>query len=146
VAILLLLDEGPANGYQIMQEIEQRSGGVWKPSSGSVYPALQQLEDEGLVQAAETEGRRMFDLTEAGHAYVSERRDTLTAPWDNPGPEAEPPSDEAIRIRDVVGQLAMAYAQVIQVGSESQRTEAVRVLTGARQALYRILAEDDDED
>jgi len=69
-ALLLLLDEGPRNGYQLMQEIENRSGGAWRPSPGSVYPALSQLEDEGLVRAEEQDGRRTFVLTEAGKAYV----------------------------------------------------------------------------
>ena len=141
ITILLLLDEGPANGYQLMQEIEQRTGGAWKPSSGSIYPALQLLEDEGIVQTVEGEGRKMFALTEDGKRYVGERRVDWTAPWDNLE-EEEPASEESTRARDLIGQLAMAYAQVVQVGTEAQRAEAARVLTGARQALYRILAED----
>src|ERR1700756_1419759 len=71
-AALLLLAEEPRNGYQIMQEIEQRSGGVWRPSPGSVYPALAQLEDEGLVGVEERDGRRTYVLTGAGRAYVEE--------------------------------------------------------------------------
>src|SRR5262249_39103013 len=81
-AALLLLAEEPRNGYQLMQEIERRSGGVWRPSPGSVYPALAQLEDEGLVRVDEREGRRTYVLTDAGRAYVEERRDDLAAPWD----------------------------------------------------------------
>ena len=65
---LLLLAEEPRNGYQIMQEVEERSGGVWRPSPGSVYPALQQLEDEGLIRSQEADGRKLFALTEAGSA------------------------------------------------------------------------------
>jgi DNA-binding PadR family transcriptional regulator len=141
ITVLLLLEEGPANGYQLMQEIEQRTGGAWKPSSGSIYPALQLLEDEGIVQTVEGEGRKMFALTEDGLRYVSERRADWTAPWDNLE-EEEPVSEESTRARDLIGQLAMAYAQVVQVGTEAQRAEAARVLTGARQAMYRILAED----
>src|SRR6202163_3162059 len=71
-AALLLLAEEPRNGYQIMQEVEERSDGVWRPSPGSVYPALQQLEDEGLIRSEETDGRKLFVLTEAGQAYVAE--------------------------------------------------------------------------
>ena len=73
-AALLLLAEEPRNGYQIMQEIEKRSGGVWRPSPGSVYPALAQLEDEGLIRVDEQEGRRSYTLTDIGHAYVQVRR------------------------------------------------------------------------
>lgn len=143
ITILLLLDEGPANGYQLMQEIEQRTNGVWKPSSGSIYPALQQLEDEGVVEAG-GDSRKTFSLTEQGRAYVAEHRSEWTPPWENLE-EEEGPNEETVKIRDLVAQLAMAYMQVIQVGTEAQRTEAARVLTGARQALYRILAGDTDE-
>jgi Transcriptional regulator PadR-like family len=73
-AILVLLDEEPRNGYGIMQEIEERSAGAWRPSPGSVYPVLQQLEDEGLVRAAQTGERKLMELTEEGKAYVDERR------------------------------------------------------------------------
>jgi DNA-binding PadR family transcriptional regulator len=141
ITILLLLDEAPANGYQLMQEIEQRTGGAWKPSSGSIYPALQLLEDEGIVKTVEGEGRKMFALTDDGRRYVAERRDDWIAPWENLE-EEEGVSEEAARVRDLVGQLAMAYMQVMQVGTEGQRGEAARVLTGARQAMYRILAGD----
>ncbi|MEY9926378.1 DNA-binding PadR family transcriptional regulator [Catenulispora sp. GP43] len=145
ITILILLDEGPANGYQLMQEIEQRTNGQWKPSSGSIYPALQQLEDEGIVQTTEGEGRKMFALTEQGKTYVRENRAKWTPPWEGME-EDEGPSEEAVKIRDVIAQLAMAYMQVIQVGTDSQRSEASRVLVGARQALYRILAGDSSED
>src|ERR1051326_168657 len=81
-AALLLLAEEPRNGYPIMQGLEERSGGVWRPSPGSVYPALAQLEDEGLVRADEQDGRRTFALTDAGRAYVEERRESLEIPWE----------------------------------------------------------------
>ena len=145
ITILILLDEGPANGYQLMQEIEQRTNGAWKPSSGSIDPALQQLEDEGIVQTTEGEGRKMFALTDEGKTYVRENRAKWTPPWEGME-EDEGPSEEAVKIRDVIAQLAMAYMQVIQVGTDSQRSEASRVLVGARQALYRILAGDSSED
>ena len=145
ITVLILLDEGPANGYQLMQEIEKRTNGAWKPSSGSVYPALQQLEDEGIVQTTEGEGRKMFALTEQGRQYVNEHRAEWTAPWEGVE-EDEGATEEAAKIRDVIVQLAMAYMQVIQVGTDSQREEAARVLIGARQSLYRILAGDSSED
>src|SRR3954447_26862627 len=72
-AMLLLLNEEPRNGYGLMQEIEERSGGAWRPSPGSVYPALSQLEDEGLVRVEEVEGGRTFVLTDVGRAHVAER-------------------------------------------------------------------------
>ena len=83
-AILDLLAEGqPWNGYQIIQEIGARTQGVWRPSAGSVYPALQQLEDEALIQAeAGEDRRRKYTLTEEGRAYVAEHADELRASWD----------------------------------------------------------------
>src|SRR4051794_41553959 len=74
-ALLVLLAEEPRNGYGLMQEIESRSGGVWRPSPGSVYPALQQLEDEGLVRSVESGGRRQYELTDEGRAHVEEHRE-----------------------------------------------------------------------
>src|SRR5438128_12124350 len=81
-AALLLLAEEPRNGYQIMQEVEERSGGVWRPSPGSVYPALAQLEDEGLIRSEESDGRKLFVLTDAGRAHVEERDPSKPAPWE----------------------------------------------------------------
>ena len=70
------------NGYQIIQEVAERSGGAWKPSPGSIYPTLQQLEDEGLVTADAATGRRTFTLTDEGRAYVAEHADEVSAPWE----------------------------------------------------------------
>src|SRR5271166_4686875 len=81
-AALLLLNEEPRNGYQIMQEVQERSDGVWRPSPGSVYPALQQLEDEGLIRSGESDGRKLFQLTDAGRDYVKERGEDKQAPWE----------------------------------------------------------------
>ena len=138
--ILALLAEQPRNGYQIIQEIGQRSRGMWRPSSGSVYPALQQLEDEGLVRAEETEGRRMFHLTDAGRAYVEARQDEFTAPWEA---MADSVDERAVALHELMGQVGMAFMQVTMAGTEAQITEARQVLVDARRALYRILAEDE---
>src|ERR1700684_1338068 len=81
-AALLLLNEEPRNGYQIMQEVQERSDGVWRPSPGSTYPALQQLEDEGLIRAQDLDGRKLFELTDAGREYVEERGEDKPAPWE----------------------------------------------------------------
>src|ERR1700691_3481983 len=80
-AALLLLAEEPRNGYQIMQEVQERSGGVWSPSPGSVYPALQQLEGEGLIRSEEIDGRKLLRLTPEGLARVEERDPERPAPW-----------------------------------------------------------------
>src|SRR5690349_22017412 len=82
-AILALLREGPRNGYQIMSEIEERSSGAWRPSPGAVYPALQQLADEGLIEAEESSGRRAFRLTDEGRRYVEENPEMARAAWES---------------------------------------------------------------
>src|SRR5262249_46358435 len=81
-ATLLLLEEQSLHGYQIIQLIEERSNGYWRPSAGSVYPALQMLEDQGYVQGEQQDSRRVFHLTESGHAYIDEHRSELVAARD----------------------------------------------------------------
>ena len=139
-AILLLLEEQPRNGYQLMQEIEERSGGVWRPSPGSIYPALSQLDDEGLVRSDESAGRRAFELTDDGRTYIDEHREALGAPWDDVGGDLP---EGLVELRKLMMQLGMAAMQVAQAGDEAQTTEARKVLEDARRALYRILAGDE---
>ena len=141
-AALALLAEEPRNGYQIIQEIGERSGGVWRPSPGSVYPALQQLEDEALIQAETPEGgRRRYTLTAEGQDYVTAHPDEVGAPWDV---VARSVGDDAMELRALIGQVAMAAVQVTQVGSDAQVAQAHQILTDARRSLYRILAADDE--
>ena|SRR5215213_1788118 len=140
-ATLLLLGEEPRNGYQIMQELEERSGGAWRPSAGSVYPALQLLEDEGLIRSEEVEGRKLLHLTDAGRTFVEERGTDQPAPWDQMAGDVP---DDARAIMKVVKEVMIATSQVMQSGSESQRAEARRLLVNLRRDIYRILAEGDE--
>ncbi len=136
-AILALLSEQPRNGYQIMQELEQRSRGMWRPSPGSVYPALQQLQDEGLIRDEAEGGSRTYHLTDAGREYVKTHPDEVRAPWEEASEEDEEGGRELLgTLRD----MAFAIWQVSHTGSASQRSEARRVLEETRRALYRILA------
>src|SRR3954454_24544564 len=138
-ALLVLLAEEPRNGYGLMQEIEQRSEGEWRPSPGSVYPALSLLEDEGLVRAkAEGNGRR-FSLTDEGRAHVEEHREELGEPWANLGGEGGSNRD----LRRALGETAAAVMQVARAGNADQVKQALTVLADARKALYRILAGDE---
>jgi DNA-binding PadR family transcriptional regulator len=141
-AALLLLAEEPRNGSQLMQEIEERSGGVWRPSPGSVYPALAQLEDEGLVRTVERDGTRLFELTEAGRAHVEEHGERLGVPWDT---FAGGVPDELHELRTAARALAVASLQIAQTGSREQLAAARKVLEDARRALYRLLADDEPE-
>ena len=139
-AALLLLAEEPRNGYQIMQEVEERSDGVWRPSPGSVYPALAQLEDEGLIRSQESESRKLFALTDAGQKVVRERDADAPAPWEQMSSDI---SDQTIELGKLLREVAAACAQVMRTASEAQRTKAAEVLSTARRELYRILADGD---
>jgi len=143
-AILDLLGEGqPWNGYQIIQEIGARTQGVWRPSAGSVYPALQQLEDEALIQAeAGEDRRRMYTLTEEGRAYVEEHADELKASWDAVTGSV---NDTEVQLRHTIHQVMVAVSQVAQAGSAAQVQQAGKILADTRRALYRILASDGEE-
>ena len=132
-AILGLLAEQPMHGYQVMQELSERSGGRWHPSAGSIYPTLQQLEDEGLVTAEDRDGRKTFALTEAGQAAAT------AVPADRPWTRHDGRNDLGSLIRE----LNVAATQVNRVGSPAARDEAGKLLTDARRALYRLLADDD---
>jgi DNA-binding PadR family transcriptional regulator len=141
-AALALLAEQPMNGYQIIQEIGERSGGVWRPSPGSIYPALQQLEDEGLIRAETADGgRRAYQLTDEGRAYADSHADELRAPWDE---VSGGPSGPHWEMRSLLGQVGMAAFQVISAGTDAQVAQARQVLTETRKSLYRILAADDE--
>jgi len=137
-AILLLLDEQPRHGYELIQEIADRSSGAWTPSPGSVYPTLQALEDEGLVTIERLDGRRTASLTPAGTAYVADNRDRLGTPWTSAGTDHLP----ALALREEYLALKDAVRQVARVGSSAQHTAAATALTAARKELYRLLAED----
>jgi DNA-binding PadR family transcriptional regulator len=141
-AALLLAAEEPRNGYQIMQEVEERSDGVWRPSPGSVYPALAQLEDEGLIRSEEIDGRKLFQLTEAGREYVNERGEDKPAPWEQMSGDV---SDQAHDLGRSIREVASAFTQVVKTGSEAQMGEARKVLTRTRKDLYRILADGDPD-
>lgn len=138
-AILLLLDEEPRNGYGLMQEVEERSGGAWRPSPGSVYPALAQLEDEGLVSPVEHDGRKAFTLTEDGTAHVEANRDQMGKPWETVGKGA---STEAAELHEAFHAMAAASMQVAQTGSDAQLAAARVIVDEARRDLYRLLAGD----
>ncbi|GAA3195038.1 hypothetical protein GCM10010451_51480 [Streptomyces virens] len=137
-SILALLKERPMHGYEMIQEIAERSGGAWKPSPGSVYPTLQLLEDEGLIASASEGGKKLFSLTAAGRDAAGEGPE---APWE----EASRGVDwEALsEIRQAGFGLMEAFGQVWKTGSKDQRDKALAVINEARKKLYLILADED---
>jgi DNA-binding PadR family transcriptional regulator len=137
-AALLLLAEEPRNGYQIMQEVQERSEGAWRPSPGSVYPALAQLEDEGLIRSEEIDGRKAYRLTVDGLAHVEQRDPERPAPWEQMSGDTPP---KAVELGKIMREVAFAFMQVMRTGSEEQQEQARKVLVDVRRELYRILGE-----
>ncbi len=137
-SILALLKDRPMHGYEMIQEIAERSGGAWKPSPGSVYPTLQLLEDEGLIVSASEGGKKLFSLTEAGRTAAEEGPE---APWEDAGRGVD---WEALNdIRQAGFGLMEAFGQVWKTGSKEQREKALAVIGDARKKLYLILADED---
>ncbi|MGC5222540.1 PadR family transcriptional regulator [Micromonospora sp. DT81.3] len=137
-AVLALLAEKPMHGYQIIQEIDDRSGGSWKPSPGSVYPTLQLLADEGLILAEESNGRKTYSLTVEGRA-VADASGDRSAPWEA---SSSRDSGRATALPKAGIDLAQAAAQVGRSGNPDQVKQAVAVLEEARRKLFSILAQD----
>lgn len=145
VAILSLLTEQPMHGYQIIQQIEERSGGSWKPSPGSVYPTLQLLTDEGVIEVEEAGGRKTYSLTEAGRAEAADK----PAPWQNTAASDSAGASDAPRadghgfgaLPKAGANLAQAAMQVGRTGTPEQVQHAVDIIDEARRKLYAILAE-----
>jgi len=141
-AILDVLAVEPLNGYQVIQQIAERSGGAWRPSPGSVYPTISQLEDEGLIVADQERGRTLR-LTAEGEAYVAEHPDELGAVW--AAFDAEPADDgpDLSVLKSEIGQLMSALWQIVTSGSDQQRKDAMAVLIETRRKLYGLLADED---
>lgn len=143
-AILSLLLERPMHGYEMIQEIKERSGDLWRPSPGSVYPTLQLLADEGLVADEGQGSRRLYALTEEGRTAAEAIE---TPPWEEIARDADP---RDVNLRDAIGQLMGATMQVVQAANDEQKKRAIEVLNTARRELYTILGEtpatDEDDD
>jgi DNA-binding PadR family transcriptional regulator len=136
-AILLLLAEEPKHGYQLIQEIAERSEGQWRPSPGAVYPALNLLQDEGLVELSSEGGRRLASLTEAGRAHVTEQADRLGDPF---AEAAGRGGRSRHALRAGVEAVAAAVHQVARTGTDEQAKAAADLLERTRRELYLVLA------
>ena len=137
-AILKLLTDRPMHGYEMIQEINERSQQLWKPSPGSVYPTLQLLVDEGLLVATEAGGsKKLFELTDDGRAAAEKIE---TAPWDEITEGADP---GAVSLRSAVGALMGAVAQSAHAASADQQQRVVDIVNNARREIYSILGEAD---
>jgi DNA-binding PadR family transcriptional regulator len=136
-AILLALEEAPMHGYQLIQEIDERSGGSWHPSPGAIYPALALLEDEGLVTIAVDGGRKMASLTDDGRDYLKENREAIGDPFSTQGP-----NPTLREIGDLVRDLTIAAKVLARSVDESQLVRIRDLLAQTRRDFYRILADE----
>jgi DNA-binding PadR family transcriptional regulator len=134
----------PVNGYQVIQQISERSDGAWRPSPGSVYPTIQQLQDEGLVETDDERSRRSLALTDEGRSYVAEHADELAAVWRPFDRSAREDDTSFSGLKPEIGQVMGAVWQIVTSGSEQQQRAAIDVLVETRRKLYGILADGDD--
>ncbi len=138
-AVLVLLEEQPRNGYQLIQELTERSNEAWRPSPGSIYPVLQQLEDEGLIAPSSEGTGRAYQLSDAGRRVVDDEREQLGRPWESAAAGGGAARELMMTGREVV----LAARQVVVAGSASQVARATAILAETRRALYGVLADGD---
>jgi len=137
--ILSVLTDRPMHGYEVIRELEARSGGRWRPSPGSIYPTLQMLEDEGLVKGEEQDGKRVFEITKAGRDALAARTETGgPPPWEGAMDEEDDPLQD---LRNAAFQLGAAAMQVAGAGSSDDIARTKEILDEARKKIYGILAE-----
>jgi DNA-binding PadR family transcriptional regulator len=139
--VLALLTEKPMHGYEMIQELDERTGGIWRPSAGSVYPTLQLLEDEGLIKSEQTEGRKRFTLTEVGRDEAAKAAERV--PWSDYADEDTVAAAKGFR--DAALGIMNALSVVGTSGTEEQRARALEVLGETKRKLFAILAEPEEE-
>lgn len=132
-AVLWALSVGPGHGYEVMRRLEDRSGGMWRPSPGSVYPTLQMLEDEGLVRSTTQDGTRTYELTDEG-------REASSTPW-APWAPSDADSEQLRTLREALGDSRAAIRQIAGSGRAHQLEKATEIVQQTRRALYQLLAE-----
>jgi DNA-binding PadR family transcriptional regulator len=135
-AVLALLLERPMHGYEMIQELESRTGGIWRPSPGSIYPTLQLLEDEGLIEAEATGGRKRYTLTDTGRAEAETA--AQNPPW---AQFTDDTMSQVQDFRDAAVGIMSALKQVGFSGTREQRDKALEVLNETKRKLYAILAD-----
>ena len=135
--MLLLLAEEPMHGYQLMQAIADRTGGRWQPSPGAIYPTISQLEDEGLISVTSDAGRRLAALTGPGREHIATNSGSWTDPF-----ASFAGNEEFVDLRGELEKLHGAARQVARAGTPDQQAAAQRIVSEARRALYRLLADD----
>jgi len=136
--ILSVLESGPRHGYDIMLELGRRRGG-FRPSPGSVYPALQMLEDAGYVRGKDADGKRVYEITDEGRAHLKENVDDDDLEFD----DAQDGAHELFTSgAQALRGLIEAAKQVARLGDERLLRDAIEILDEARRDLYKLLADE----
>jgi DNA-binding PadR family transcriptional regulator len=137
--VLAVLAEEPGHGYDVIQRLEEKTGGAWRPSPGSVYPTLQLLEDEGLLRSAERDTKRVYEITEAGRAEANRRvEEAGGTPWELAGRD----DDRVGNLHDALRQLHIAAKQVAVSNNRERLDRTIAIVSKARKEIYTMLAED----
>lgn len=132
-ALLIALLDGPGHGYELIQRLEAKSDGRWRPSPGSVYPSLQVLADQDLVTSTDQDGKRVFELTDAGRAEAEERA-AGALPW-------EDSRADRVELHNELRSVHLAAKQAVAIGSPELHVQVAAILRDARKAIYRLLAD-----
>ena len=143
-ALLELLAEQPRHGYELIKELEQRYGGFYRPSPGSVYPTLQLLEDEGHLTSETVEGKRVYTITDSGRALLSERQQSQPEHGGHPGFRGPGPELEGLR-QSGMG-LVASVMQAARHGTPEQKQAVMKLLDSTRREIYAILSRDEKDD
>ena len=137
-ALLVVLAERPMHGYELITELEARSSGRWRPSPGSIYPALGRMEEQGLLTAAELDDRKVFSLTARGR----EAREALDVDGTDPTPDRwHETGDGHGALRALPAEIAGQARQLRRFGSPDQVERAAALLDDVKRELYAILAD-----
>ena len=138
-AVLMLLLERPMHGYEMIQQIRERSSEAWSPSPGAIYPTLQLLTDEGLITTDDLDGKKVSRLTETGQTLAQELQASKTAPWDEASADA---GSGAHSLREAIFHLMSATKQMAMAGTDAQRQRTTELLDETRKKIYALLASD----
>ncbi len=134
IALLSLLSEKAGHGYELMKRLEERSGGLYRASAGTVYPVLQQLDDEGLVEVRADGGKKVYEITEAGQEELRSQEERVeriwrrAKKWEEWGCRMGP---DTIEVGSAIGRLTKT-ALVVASASEEKAEKVLEVLRRSR--------------
>jgi DNA-binding PadR family transcriptional regulator len=136
-AVLALLAEEDMHGYQIIQELAERSGGAWRPGAGSIYPTLRLLQEQGFIRSRSEGSKRVFSITDYGRRTARESGDA--EPWR----QYVEAGSGRVDLRQATESLLSALSQVENAGSDDQIERATSIVSAARKSIYLMLAGED---